>query len=177
MKKQDEPNKSDAGALVPVSQVKEISSAEFLRSAKALLANRKLKEAFTVLQQAHIKHPGNPYIASYYGYLQAVVDKRYRSGVETCKSALVLLRKQAVSGREVQYGVVYLNLGRAYIAAGKKKDAIETFQQGLKYDGRNSELLKELQALGKRKKPFLPFLERSNTLNKCLGMILNKTTT
>ena len=99
------------------------------------------KDAFSLMQQAHVSYPSDPYILSYYGWLQAVVDKRYRSGVETCATAVALLRKHAVKGREVQFGSVYANLVRAYLAAGKKKNAHEALLQGLKYEAGNKELL------------------------------------
>jgi hypothetical protein len=74
----------------------------------------------------------------------------------------------------VLYPVFYLNLGRAYLAAGKKKDAIDAFRKGLQYDNGNSDLRKELRGLGMRKKPPVPFLDRSNPINKYIGMILQK---
>lgn len=160
------------GQLVPSSRITATTATEVLRSVREHIGRHRPKEAFVLLQQAMSKFPNNPYIISYFGYLQAIVDRRYRSGVETCNSAVALLRKHALSGNEVHYGVVYFNLGKAYIAAGKKKDAYETFQQGLKHDPRNRDLLKELHAMGKRKKPVLPFLKRSNPLNKYLGLIL-----
>jgi tetratricopeptide (TPR) repeat protein len=76
------------------------------------------------------------------------VDRKYRSGVENCKRAIVLLKKQNLFSEEVLSPVFYLNLGRAYVAAGKKKDAIDAFKKGLTYDDENNGLKKELQALG-----------------------------
>jgi hypothetical protein len=71
--------------------------------------------------------------------------------------------------------VFYLNLGKAYLAAGKKKDAINAFNKGLQHDKSNSDLRKELRGLGMRKKPPVSFLDRANPINKCIGMILQKT--
>lgn len=171
----DEPNKDDgAGALVPVGKLKETTPSEFIQQAKGLFTKKKPKEAFLSIQQAHVRYPNDPYVLSYYGWLQAIVDKRYRSGVENCKSAVALLRQHAAKGHDARYGIVYANLGKAYVAAGKKKDAVEAFQQGLKYDSRNAELQKELQAMGKRKKPVVPFLDRSNPVNKLLGIAREK---
>ncbi len=120
-----------------------------------------------------MQFPEDPLILSYYGCLQAIVDKKYRSGVDTCKKAITLLKKAETFGEELLYPVFYLNLGRAYVAAGKKKDAIESFNKGLEYDNSNRELLKELRSLGMRKKPLVPFLDRSNPINKYIGMILH----
>ncbi|MGE5808925.1 MAG: hypothetical protein ACM32I_07360 [Nitrospirota bacterium] len=82
-----------------------------------------------------------------------------------------MLKKSEDIDKEVLYPVFYLNLGRAYVAGGKRKEAIEAFQQGLKFDGGNRELWKDLRGLGERKKPPLPFLDRSNPINKYIGIM------
>jgi tetratricopeptide (TPR) repeat protein len=146
--------------------------ADFLRAVKANLRNGKQKEAFVLLQQAAVRFPDEPLIMSYYGCFQALVDKKYRSGVETCKQAIALLKQKETFEEELLYPVFFLNLGRAYLSAGKKPDAIESFRKGLKYDNSNYELLKELRGLGVRKAPPVPFLDRSNPINKYIGMIL-----
>ncbi len=145
----------------------------YLRTVKAHLRKGNQKAAFSLLQQASLQYPEDPFILSYYGCFQAIVDRKYRAGVETCKKALSLLRKESSFGEETFYPVFYLNLGRAYLAAGKKKDALEELNRGLKYDNRNSEILQELRTLGVRKKALVPFLDRSNPINKYVGLILH----
>jgi tetratricopeptide (TPR) repeat protein len=146
---------------------------DFLRAVKAHLRGGKQKEAYQLMQQALLHYPESPLVLSYYGALQAIVDKRYRSGIEACKKAIALLKGGESFEMEVLFPVAYLNLGRAFVAAGKKKDAIEAFHKGLKYDGSNRDIQKELQSLGERKSPPLPFLDRSNPINKYIGMILH----
>lgn len=150
-------------------QSKELKPADYLRAVKVHLRDGKQKSAFVLLQQATIQFPEDPFILSYFGYFQAIVDKKYRTGVENCKKAITLLKKSDGIDKELLFPVFYLNLGRAYVAGGKKKDAIDAFQQGLKFDNGNKELWKDLRGLGERKKPPLPFLDRSNPINKCLG--------
>lgn len=171
----DEPKKEEiAGALVPIDRIQETKPSEYIQQVRGLIAKKKQKEAFFLTQQAHVKYPDDPYILSYYGWLQAVADKRYRSGVETCVSAVALLNKHAAKGKNVQYGIVYANLVRANLAAGRKKDAVEAVKKGLKYDPGNKELMKELDTLGRRNKAAIPFLDRSNPINMLLGMMRNK---
>jgi tetratricopeptide (TPR) repeat protein len=110
---------------------------------------------------------------SFYGSLQATVDKKYRSGIENCRKALGTLKKKGVKD-EAFYPVFYFNLGKAYLAASKKKEAIEAFNSGLKYDPRNRDIQKELQHIGYRKKPPVPFLDRSNPINKYIGKLVSK---
>ena len=167
-------NDGSAGDSMEPRRREAVKPADYLLAVKSHLRNGRQKDAFRVLQQATMMYPDDPVILSYYGCLQALVDKKYRSGVETCKKAIILLKKKKSSfGEEVLYPVFYLNLGRAYIAAGKKKDAIDAFAKGLQYDYGNNDLKKELRGLGLRKKPLVPFLDRSNPINKYIGMLLH----
>jgi tetratricopeptide (TPR) repeat protein len=150
----------------------EIKASDYLRAVRTHLRNGKIKDAYSFLLQANVQYPEDPLILSYYGYLQAVVDKKFRSGVENCKRAILLLKEQGLSSEKVPYSVFYLNLGRAFVAAGRKKDAIDALKKGLKYDSGNIDLKKELQGLGERKQPPVPFLDRTNPINKYIGMIL-----
>jgi len=173
MNKHDDPNKTaNEGDVGPVGKNEEHKPSDFLRAVRIHLRKGKQKEAYSLLLQASVRYPEDPLLLSYYGCLQALVDRKYRSGVETCKRAILLLKKQGAFSEEMLYPVFYLNLGRAYIAAGKKKDAIDALTKGLKYDSGNSDLKKELQGLGVRKQPTVPFLDRSNPINKYIGMIL-----
>jgi len=151
----------------------EITAADYLRAVKSRLKSGNQKVAFELLQQAAIQFPNDPFILTYYGCLLAIVDKKYRSGVETCRKAIALLKKASTFGEEMLYPVFYLNLGRAYLAAGKKDDAISAFKKGLQFDSRSGELVKELRALGIRKPPPVPFLDRTNLINKYIGKLLH----
>jgi tetratricopeptide (TPR) repeat protein len=173
MKNPDDEKKSrTSGEADPLRKKEAVKPREYLRAVKTNLRDGKQKEAFRLLQQAALHFPDDPVILSYYGCLQAVVDKKYRSGVETCKKAIALLGHEESFEEEMLYPVFYLNLGRAYTAAGKKKDAIDAFTRGLRYDNGNREILKELRGLGERKRPPVPFLDRSNPINKYVGMLL-----
>lgn len=175
MKEHDDTKKPKGGGEpAPQNPTEEIKPSAYLRAVKAHLRSGKQKDAFGLLLRASVQFPDEPLILSYYGCLQAIVDKKHRSGVETCKRAIVLFKGKKSSGEEVLYPVFYLNLGRAYLAAGKKKEAIDAFHKGLQYDKSNSDLRKELRGLGMRKNPPVPFLDRANPINKYIGMILQK---
>lgn len=164
------------GEPAPNDPTNKITPASYLRLAKANLRSGKKKDAFVLLQQAAVQFPDDPVVLSYFGCLQALVDKKYRSGVETCKRAITLLKGREEDDREKLYALFYLNLGRAYLAAGKKQDAINAFTSGIKYDRHNNDLHQELHGIGKRKQPPVSFLERSNPINKYIGMILHSRT-
>jgi tetratricopeptide (TPR) repeat protein len=176
MEKHDELKKSvrTGGSASPDPRV-EITRAEYLGAMKADLRNGERNRAYGVAKEAVEKYPGDPIILSYYGYLMAVVDLKYRTGIETCKRALALLAKKALFGEENLYATIYLTLGRIYLAAGMKEDAINALKTGLKYDSNNNDLQKEVRGLGVRKKVPVQFLDRSNPINKYLGMVLYRT--
>lgn len=149
--------------------------AEFIREARNLLWDGDEKQAYGVMLRAIVHYPDNILIQSYFGCLQAIVDRKYRSGIDTCRKALHQYKAPDAYSAGIVYPILHLNLGRANLAAGKKEDAIKIFSKGLKYDGNHSELKKELRLLGIRKKPVVPFLSRSNPINKYIGIILHGT--
>lgn len=158
----------------PSGDVEEIKPRDFLLVVKTHLRKGDQKKAFNLLQQAMLQYPDDPFILSYYGCLQALVDRKHRTGVENCKKALSLIKKESSFGEGMPLWVFYLNLGKAYLAAGKKNDALAAFSLGLKSDKGNRDILKEMRGLGTRKKALVPFLDRSNPINKYMGLIMYK---
>jgi hypothetical protein len=175
MEKNDGPKTSPAGsgraAAGPETEIKPV---DFIVTAKAHLAKGNRYDALHVMEQANHRFPFHPLILSYYGYLEAAADGKYRNGIETCKNAISLLGKKAMFAEDTIHAVLYLNLAKAYLAAEKKPDAIAALNSGMKYDRNNREIKKELMSLGVRKKPLLPFLDRSHILNKYLGMVFHR---
>ncbi len=84
----------------------------------------------------------------------------------------VALCEKAI-GREPQNPVHYLNLGRIFVIAGKKENAIKTFREGLRYE-KDQQIIDELERLGTRKPPIVPFIRRNNPINKYLGILMTK---
>jgi tetratricopeptide (TPR) repeat protein len=81
----------------------------------------------------------------------------------------IILCQEAVK-KEPKNSEHFLRLGTVYLVAGKKKEAIRIFRLGLRM-GRNPTITRWLQVLGDRKKPLIPFLSRTNPLNKYLGKL------
>jgi len=75
--------------------------------------------------------------------------------------------------QEPRNSELYLLLGKIHLLAGQKSAAIRVFRLGLRYE-RNQRIHSELGALGIRRRPPLPFLTRSNPINKYLGIFLKK---
>lgn len=153
---------------------KTIQPEEYINSVKTLLARKNYKNALNLLNDALEHHPRNSFLISYYGCLDAIVNKNFRSGIDMCNHAIRTLREALPFGNEIFYPVLFLNLGKAYLAAGKRKNGVEALYKGLRFDNDNREILKELKRIGIRKKTPLPFLSRSNPLNKYLGIMFCK---
>ena len=144
---------------------------EYVNELEALISKNIQEEGLELLTEAIEQYPNNPIILSYYGYIEALVNRQYADGIKICKQSFKILREQMSLGESFFLPILYLNLGRVYLTANKKKDAYYSFQKGLDIDKKNEDLLKELKKLGIRRKPFFPFLKRSNPLNKYIGML------
>lgn len=147
---------------------------EYFDAIKKLLAIRNKKQALKILNDALEEFPEDPFIMSYYGWLKAVVEKKYDEGIKICQMALEKLDPVVRHGKESLYATFYLNLGRAYLAGGQREPAIEAFNDGLKIDKSNHDLLWEFKKLGTRRKPVITFLSRSNPINKYLGIMFSR---
>ena len=163
----DDAGKPDSGPSM--------TSTVYIRALRTFLKNNKPISAYSVANDALKRYPKNPIIVSYHGVLLSLVDKKHKSAIDTCRKAFVLFKPEDDHSASMVYPHLYLNLGKAYLGARKKKEAIEAFQKGIKYERSNPELKQELQRLGMRKAPTVTFLSRSNPLNKLLGKLLNKT--
>ncbi len=146
---------------------------DYIAEVSLLIRRKSWKNAWRLAREAHEHHPNDPFVISYFGYLTALANKKSDTGVKTCKKALKAL-KESDYEKNVAYPWLYLNLGRAYLAAGNKKYAFSSFHKGLAKDKDNKDLLWELQKLGKRRPPVIPFLKRTSFINRTLGHIRHK---
>jgi tetratricopeptide (TPR) repeat protein len=103
-----------------------------------------------------------PDVYSYYAFCIAKERGQVSKAISLCKEAIE---------KEPNNSVHYLNLGRIYLLDDKKEEAIKTFRGGLNYEA-NPLIVDELNKLGPRKPPIVPFLKRSNPINKYLGIML-----
>jgi tetratricopeptide (TPR) repeat protein len=127
------------------------------------LNSGRVKSALTYFKKAAAED-NSPLVRSYIAYCRAMTECLYHEPVAICLEA----RRE-----EPKNSDIYLNLGRIHLLAENRKQAIQVFQLGLRQQ-RNSRISAELRALGLRKPPPLPFLQRSNPLNKYLGILMAK---
>lgn len=107
-----------------------------------------------------IRSPKDAAGLSYFGLALALVKKEYKAAIELCKRAIDL---------EFYNGDHYANLTKVYLAAGKRKQAVDTADSGLKLQPDNEQLLAARRALGVRSRPAVPFLKREHPINVSLG--------
>lgn len=105
-----------------------------------------------------------PEYSSHFAFCAAKERGQVQLAVTLCEKAIV---------REKENSVHYLNLGRIYLIAGRKADAIRVFRSGLEIEA-DRDIIEELNRLGTRKPPALPFLKRSNPINKYLGILIRR---
>lgn len=147
---------------------------DYLEEIKQHLRKGSGKSALASVRRALEDFPSDLFLLSYKGYLTAMVERKPDEGVKICREAIDKLESSVPFGIDFLYPLFYLNLGKAYLEANKKRDAVTAFEKGLVNDPENHDLLWELRKLGVRRQAPLPFLERSNPINKYIGMILHK---
>lgn len=124
---------------------------------------------------------GNP--AAALEFLEKAVSEartpRYCSSLAVCLAKEKREFKRAISlckeaiRNDPKCSLHFLNLGKVHLLAGQKKDAIRIFHMGLRHEN-NPEIVAELNRLGSRRPPVLPFLARENPLNKYLGKLFHR---
>ena len=129
---------------------------EFLKSGERL-------RALGVFERACKLEPENPEFRSFLGLCIAYERRMMGEAVSHCEWAL------AAEPDNPDY---YLNLGKVYLVFGSNSDAIRVLRNGMKVDNRNPYIIAELQEIGVRKKPVIPFLSRGHFLNRYIGIVL-----
>ncbi|HET8775087.1 MAG TPA: tetratricopeptide repeat protein [Thermoanaerobaculia bacterium] len=107
-----------------------------------------------------IRTPKDASGLSFFGLALALMQKKYKPAIDLCRRAIDL---------EFYNGDHYANLARVYLAAGNRKKAVETAEQGLKLVPEHEYLLRVRETLGVRSRPAVPFLDRTNPINVSLG--------
>lgn len=130
------------------------------------LSKNNLEEALKLFDKAYKSDKENPMFMSYYGMTSALKWNEIGLGIELCTKAV----KKGYFKPQL-----YANLSKVYVAANNKKGALTVIKKGLSFDHDNKDLNKILIDLGYRKRPIIPFLKRSNFLNKKLGIFFRRT--
>lgn len=117
-------------------------------------------------EKASNNERSNALYMSYFGLACAFNKHEIGRGIDLCTTAIK---------RDPKNTLIYLHLGQIYVEAGNRKGAIRTFMRGLQFDGDDKLLNKALVELGAKQKSTLPFLKRSNIINRRLGTFFRST--
>src|SRR6267142_1965115 len=97
------------------------------------------------------------------------------------KQGLTLLRDnyaiKALPHMKRNQAQLYLNLAEVYATAGRRDEAVEALQAGLKFARRDIRLNIAMNKLTRRRQPVLSFLKRHHPINRSLGKIRHETLT
>lgn len=99
---------------------------------------------------------------SFYGLSLAQEAGRVREGIDFCR--------QAVKSESYNADLA-LNLGRALLVAGRRREAHEWLLKGLALAPGHQGVIRELSKMGWRRRPPIPFLSRRNPLNVFFGRL------
>lgn len=126
----------------------------------------RVEEAHGSFQKAHRLRPSDPRCLAWFGLTLIRVERNNNLGVRYCE--------EAVRGLGAGLPLTWLCLGRAFMALGYRDRAIRALQRGLDVDPAQLDLVEEIARLGVRRRPVLPFLPRSNPLNRALGRLRSR---
>jgi tetratricopeptide (TPR) repeat protein len=169
-----EKNQEEAVKEFTGKSKEDTKKAQYFGAVEELILRKNYNQALKLLEDALNEFPADPFIMSYYGYLLATSEGQSEKGIKICQDAFEKLDPVVYSVEKPFHIAFYLNFGKAYLAGGDKRAAVEAFRRGLAIDEKNNDLIHELQKLGVRKESIMPFLERDNPVNKYSGMFLKK---
>src|SRR6201981_1703624 len=114
-----------------------------------LLRDNYAIRALPHMQKAMDLDRNNPYYMSYLGVVLARSEQKWGEAERLCDAAVRMKRNQAQ---------LYLNLAEVYSTAGRRDEALEVLEAGLKYARRDIRLHLAKSRLVPRKTPVLSFL-------------------
>jgi Flp pilus assembly protein TadD len=131
-----------------------------------LLRDNYAARALPHMRRAVDLDKNNPYYMSYLGVVLARSESKWGEAERLCDSAVKMKRNQAQ---------LYLNLADVYKTAGRRDEAVEALQAGLKFARRDIRLTIAMNRLVPRRTPVIRFLKRTHPLNRSLGRIRHRT--
>jgi tetratricopeptide (TPR) repeat protein len=121
--------------------------------------------AHALFERSHRRAPFEARFMSWYGLTLVLVERNSNLGVLYCDQAL------RVAGPEPE---LLLNQARAHLALGQRDRAVRSIARGLATAPLDTALKAAQASMGWRRRPVIPFLGRSNIVNRWLGRIRHK---
>ena len=99
---------------------------------------------------------------SYFGLCLGLTRGGIHEAVKLCRKAATMEGYRP----EISY-----NLGRVLLMAGKRRQAHKALLEGLRMMPNDPGIRRELKRMGVRRRPVLPFLSRTSSINVLLGRL------
>ena len=128
----------------------------------AAFAARDLPGAHAAFERAHRRAPRDPVCMSWYGLTLVLVEKNSNLGLVLVDQALRL------AGPDPD---LLLNSARLHLALNQRERVVRAISRGLELWPDDRRLRAARDAMGSRSDPVVPFLSRSNPLNRLLGRL------
>jgi hypothetical protein len=126
---------------------------------------RDLPGAHAAFVQAHRRAPRDPRAMSWYGLTLVVVERNLSLGTLYCDEAL------RAAGPQPE---LVLNQARVQLFLGHRERAVRALARGLELSPQDHALRAAQEAMGRRRRPVVPFLSRGNPLNVWLGKLRHR---
>jgi hypothetical protein len=131
----------------------------------AAFGARDLPGAHAAFERAHRRDPRDPVYMSWYGVTLVLVERNSNLGVLLVDQALRL------AGPDPE---LLLNSARIHLALNQRERAARALGRALELWPDDPRLLAARHAMGTRASPVIPFLSRSNPLNRVLGKLRHR---
>src|SRR5437016_13984376 len=122
-----------------------------------LLRDNYAMKALPHMRRAVDLDKNNPYYMSYLGVVLARSEQKWGEAERLCDAAVRMKRNQAQ---------LYLNLAEVYSAAGRRDEALEVLEAGLKYARRDIRLTIAKKRLVTCRVPVLVVQHRTHPMNR-----------
>src|SRR6202051_1371775 len=130
-----------------------------------LLRDNHAEKALPYMRRAVDLDRNNPYYMSYLGVVLARFERKWGEAERLCDAAVRMKRNQAQ---------LYLNLAEVYATAGRRDEAVDALQAGLKFARRDVRLTIAMNKLMQRREPVISFLTRRHPVNRQLGLLRHR---
>ena len=121
--------------------------------------------AHTLFERSHRRAPTDARMMSWYGLTLVLVERNSNLGILYTDQAL------RIAGPEPE---LLLNQARAHLALGQRERAVKAIMRGLSASPLDPALKAAQSSMGWRRRPVIPFLGRSNPLNRWLGTLRHR---
>jgi len=145
-------------------QEETFESKELFNKAQFMIKKGDYAKATMLLNEAIKIAPSNPVYLSHLG-LCIGMQGNMIAAENMCRKAIKLSSTEPI---------LYVNLGRVLLSQGRRKEAREAFMLAYRLDNTNAPAALELSRMGIRRRPVIPWLDRSNPINVFLGKLRHR---